>query len=354
MLRRFVGVCGVACALLIALAAAVPTLAQGQLKLRITLQLPLSNHLGQNLVRFKQIVENRTNRRITVEIFDRAKLYKDFQVIDAVSSGQIEMGVVALNQYRKRIPAVDIFGQPFMFNPPSLVRAATKPGSAIRAPIDQAIRETTGTIPLWWQPYGTTVFFSRGRKGILLPDEVSKKRVRVISEAEGDFIKLCGGTGFRIPGSKQHKALADNKVDMGITGVAGVISRDLWKVSDTITQTDHSVIEFLVIINSALWSRLSPQDRSLIQQAGLTAEKELRDKFAAVEERAYLFAKSKKMSIFRLEQNDIFIWRACSAQMLIDFMDRAGTLGQRMLKAYGALRLDPCCSEGPPGKFTRR
>ena len=45
--------------------------------LRISLQLPLSSHLGQNLVLFKDEVEKTSNGEIAVEIYDSAQLYKD-------------------------------------------------------------------------------------------------------------------------------------------------------------------------------------------------------------------------------------------------------------------------------------
>ena len=43
-----------------------------QEKMRISLQLPLKSHLGQNLVLFEQEVESRTGGAIDVEIYDSA------------------------------------------------------------------------------------------------------------------------------------------------------------------------------------------------------------------------------------------------------------------------------------------
>ena len=57
-------------------------------KMRITLQLPLKAHLGQNLLVFKKELEKRSD--IKVEIYDSAQLYKDSEVPQAVGSGAIE------------------------------------------------------------------------------------------------------------------------------------------------------------------------------------------------------------------------------------------------------------------------
>ena len=67
--------------------------------LRISLQLPLKSHLGQNLVMFEKEVEEKSGGEIDVEIYDSAQLYKDKEVPAAVGSGSIEMGVASLTRY---------------------------------------------------------------------------------------------------------------------------------------------------------------------------------------------------------------------------------------------------------------
>ena len=84
--------------------------------MRISLQLPLKSHLGQNLLLFKKEVESRSNGDIKVEIYDSAQLYKDKEVPAAVGSGSIESGVASLTRYVGDIPAVDLFYQPFLLN----------------------------------------------------------------------------------------------------------------------------------------------------------------------------------------------------------------------------------------------
>lgn len=355
-MRHLLQVCGVSSlAFFLSLSLSiVETKSQDRIHLRHTLQLPITNHLGTNLVRFKEIIEQESGGRITFEVFDKAQLYKDNEVIDAVSSGKIEMGTVALNKFDSMIPAVNIFGQPFLFNSDTLVREATRPTSAIREPIDNAIRAVVGVEPLWWQPYGTEVIFSKNGLSVASPAAVQGKRVRVLSEAGKQFMGLCGAEGILVSGSKQKEAYETGKVDMGFTGITGVDSRELWQVSDTVTKTHHSVIEFVVIINGKIWRSLSESDRQLITNASLKVEEELRESYAAIEETAYKFATEKEMRIVELGPNDVADWRVCSADMLFDFLNTAGELGQRMMDAYGKLRMDPCCNEGPAGIFTRR
>ena len=58
--------------------------------MKISIQLPMKSHLGQNLLLFKNDVEAKSNGEIEVQIYDSAQLYKDKEVPAAVGSGSIE------------------------------------------------------------------------------------------------------------------------------------------------------------------------------------------------------------------------------------------------------------------------
>ena len=148
--------------------------------MRISIQLPMKSHLGQNLLLFKNDVEAKSKGEIEVQIYDSAQLYKDKEVPAAVGSGSIEAGVASLTRYVGDIPAVDIFYQPFLLNSEAKVRKAVAKGSAIRGPIDKAI-EGTGSTVLWWQAYGSAVMLSKGQ-GIKNPSDMKGKKVRVLEK----------------------------------------------------------------------------------------------------------------------------------------------------------------------------
>jgi C4-dicarboxylate-binding protein DctP len=148
------------------LLAAVGLMASGvaasePIKIRATVQNPVTEpFLGASLSRFKEEVERETENEIVIEIFDRGKLYIDDQVVEAVQSGAIEMGVAGLNQINRTLPAAGVMEQPFLFNFQGLVQAATHPDSEIRMLVDDAILRTMDLRVLWWQTFGSMVIFT--------------------------------------------------------------------------------------------------------------------------------------------------------------------------------------------------
>src|SRR5262249_57029154 len=129
--------------LLLAVACLLPlaggTSAQ-QVKLKAALQVPITELLfGRSLAEFKKEVEELTRNAVTIEIFDGGKPYNDTQILGAVTSGAMELGVVGFNQFSDKMPAVGMLDQPFLFNFDALVTAAFSPVSELRARIDKPL-----------------------------------------------------------------------------------------------------------------------------------------------------------------------------------------------------------------------
>jgi len=298
-------------------------------KMRISLQLPLKSHLGQNLLVFEKEVEERTNGAIDVEIYDSAQLYKDKEVPQAVGSGAIEAGVASLTRFVGDVPAVDLFYMPFLLNSEEKVRKAVTKGSPVRTQIEEAVADTGAKI-LYWQAYGGAVLLSKGGP-IKTPDDLKGKKVRVFGKTLGDFVTAAGGAPTLISGSEQYLAYQRGTVDVGMTGVSGVKSRKLWEVMDTITVTNHADIEFVVVVNQKWWDGLSDELRGQIEAAAEVADNAVRDAMADIEAKAYDAAKENGMTIYTPTAEEIEAWKAVSAPVYDSYKAAAGELGEKVM-----------------------
>lgn len=303
--------------------------------LRISLQLPLKSHLGQNLVLFKDEVEKNSAGAIEVQIYDSAQLYKDKEVPQAVGSGAIEMGVASLTRFVGDIPAVDIFYQPFLFNSEDKVRAATAKGSPVRGPIDEAIMDT-GSRVLWWQAYGGAIMLSKGGP-LKTPADVKGKKVRVFGKTLGEFVESVGGSPTLISGSEQYLAYQRGTVDIGMTGVSGVKSRSLWEVMDTITITNHADIEFIVLVNEKFWQSLPDEHKAIITAAADMADTSVRDAMTGIEQEAFAAAEENGMTIYTPTDAELDAWKAGAEPVLESYKASAGALGAQLLEAAQGL-----------------
>jgi len=300
-------------------------------KMRISLQLPLKSHLGQNLLVFEKEVEARTKGAIDVEIYDSAQLYKDKEVPAAVGSGAIEAGVASLTRYVGDAPVVDVFYMPFLLNSEAKVRAAVAEGSVIRTTIEKEVAKTGGEI-LYWQAYGGAVLLSKGGP-IRTPADMKGKKARVFGKTLGDFVTAAGGAPTLISGSEQYLAYQRGTVDIGMTGVSGVKSRKLWEVMDTITVTNHADIEFVVVVNTKWWNGLSKVTQGHIRAAAKVAQESVRDAMTQIEADAYAAAKANGMKVVKLSDKELDAWKAVSKPVYDSYLKATGDLGKKILDA---------------------
>jgi len=326
-----------------------------QVKLRATLQVATSEpYLGVPLVRFKEEVERRSDKALSIEIYDNGQLYIDTKVVEAVASGSIELGVAGTYQFAKKIPDISIVEQPFLLNFEALLRAAVDPDGEIRSMIDQAVLRTTGVRVLWWQAAGSSVFFTKGQDAAD-PQAISGKRVRVFSQITAQMTRSCGGTPTVISTSKMHAAMKDGTVDLAMGSITSVEPRELWKVADTVTVTQHVPIEFMLLINERTWQSLSTAHRAILAEAAREVEHATRERVAEIESAAYAFAQKKGMRVRALTPDEVAEWRACSADVLVDYMGLNSELARQLTAAYGRLRSLACCSSAPSAApFSRR
>ncbi len=310
---------------------------QAQTILRITLQLPLKNILGQNLIAFKEIVEKESNGDIKVEIYDSAQLYKDKEVPQAVASGAVEMGVASITRFAGTIPAVDLFYVPFMFNDLDAIAKATAPGHPIREALDAEMLKT-GARPLWWQAFGLAIMLSKDEP-LDHPDRMKGKKVRVFGKTLGEFVKAAGGAPSLLSGSEQFLAYQRGTVDAGMTGVTAVKSRKLYEVMNFMTNTNHADIEFVVLINEKLWQDLSDQKRDILTRAARQVEKELRGNYAKIHQDTIDWVKANTdMKVVDITDEQRSAWRAATKSVVDTYISNAGPLGAKLVAEAKKLR----------------
>lgn len=342
------------CFLLVWLRLLAPDARAQEVKLRVALQGPITSPFyGVTLTRLKEEVERRSEG-LSIEIIDKGRLFGDSQMVDAVSSGAVEIGITASQIFVSRAPSLAFLDLPFLFNFQALSDAAARPGSEIRKQIDETLLAEVGVRVLLWQGIGNTHFYSKGRD-VADVARLKEQRVAVPGKALEDFIVRCGGRPATLPVNKFADSINDGTLDMALMTLGGNQTLGLWKAQDTITLTSHAQAEFLLVVNEGKWRALSPDHRAAMTEAIRIVEPEARARVAQIEAASERFAIKKGFKIVGLTPDQVADWRACSADMVADYMTRNGEQARLLMAAYSKLRTDPCCSAAPgEAAFTRR
>jgi C4-dicarboxylate-binding protein DctP len=327
------------------LLATTPAFAQTS-TLRLSLPISIDSPIGQNVRDFVREVEARTRGAIRIELQGKARNYEENEVVSAVASGAIEMGATSLNQFAYDVPLAGAFLQPFVFNFDALVQAATKRDSEIRALIEEEIHYWTNTRVLWWQPYGSSVIFSR-KTPITNPAAITARTVGTLDDQMKELIRICGGNPYLVSPSGLFDEMQKGTFQTAATDIMNVKERALWLVADTITNLQHAPSLFVVVINDKAWESLGLENQNILSELAQDAQSRMWERFATTKAEAYAFAAHKGMEIVELPADDVAAWRACSSPLLEAYMERTGDAGPKLFAAYGRLRTDACCREAP-------
>jgi C4-dicarboxylate-binding protein DctP len=311
------------------------TVLHAETLLRLSLQFPIEHPVGQNLVRFAEDVAEGTNGSVKIEIYPSAQLFKDNEVPQAVGSGAIEMGSASLTRLVGDAPVVDALYVPFLFDSPSKVRSALDPGAEIREILDSEIAKS-GSIVLYYQAIGSAIILTRGDTPIVVPEDMEGKLVRSFGATISNMIEAVGGAPTIISGSEQFLAFQTGTVDAGMTGITTVPSRKLYEVTDHVTMTNHAALEFVVLINTAVWDGLTDEERTVIREAAVKAEASQRDFM----EKHEVDAKEQirdKINVVELSDEQRDAWREATKSVADAYIERAGNAGQLVVEKARAL-----------------
>jgi C4-dicarboxylate-binding protein DctP len=324
-------------------------------KLRVALQGPVTSPFyGVTLTRLKEEAERRSDGTLSIEIIDKGRLFGDGQMVGAVSSGAVELGITASQIFVAQAPSLAFLDLPFLFNFSALMDAAAQPGSEIRKLIDATILSEVGVRVLLWQSVGNTHFYSKGQD-VADVARLKDQRVAVPGKALEELVTRCGGRPTTLPINKFAERITEGAVDMALMTLGGNQTLGLWQAQDTLTLTAHASVEFLLIVNDRTWHSLSPAHRAVMTEAIRIVEPEARARVATIEAASERFAIDKGFKIVRPTPDHVAEWRACTADMVADYMAKNGEQARRLMVAYRKLRMDPCCTAGPgTGSFTRR
>ena len=316
--------------LAIGCSALVAAPANAERTLRLSLQVAVSHALGQNILHFKERVEDLSDGEITVEIYDAAQLYKGSEIPQAVASGAIDMGLVLIDEFAGTVPVASVFSVAFMFPSQEILAKAAAPDSEVRRIIDEQIAET-GARPLWWQDYGPVQLLSNGG-GLTSPEDMEGEKVRALGKATGQFVEAVGGIPVKISGSEQFLAYQRGTVDIGMTGTTAIETRKLYEVMDTVTMTNHAQTEFLIVISDSLWQDLSEEEREILSEAAWSAEQKLREETAANNAASEEFIADEGMNVVHLTPEQREAWREAAAPAIDLFLESAGEQGEALVE----------------------
>lgn len=220
--------------------------------------------------KFKEIVEEKTNGIITVEIFANAQLGDEVQIIEGMKTGTIQMAICSTAKSVNFVPELGLADLPFLFRDWDHVHAVLD--GEVGQTLDEKMLTVTGLRSLGW--------WDQGFRNVLTAD----KQVKAMSDFQGLKIRTpdsetytktfaaIGASPTPMAFSELYSGLETGVVDGFEGSFETTYTSNLQDVCKYITITNHIYSGAQFLIQDAFFQGLSEEYQQIILGAAQEAK----------------------------------------------------------------------------------
>jgi C4-dicarboxylate-binding protein DctP len=218
---------------------------------------------GQMAQKFKELAEKRLPGRVVVRVYARAMMYEDDQVVDAIRRGDLELAAPAVSKLQPYTSRLQLFDLPFLFEDMAAVDRFQQ------GPAGQALLSSMAAVDI--KGLG---FLHNGMKQLsansplVAPLDAAGKRFRIMSSnvLEAQFNAL-GAVAKKVSFGDVFSQLESGGLDGQENTWSNMYTSHIFRAQSNITETNHGVLDYMVITSNTFWDNLPADMREPLNTA---------------------------------------------------------------------------------------
>ena len=201
-----------------------------------------------------------------MEVFPNSTLYNDDQVLEALLQGDVQMAAPSLSKFEQFTKVFRIFDLPFMFKNIAAVDEFqnSETGQAMK---ESMVRRGLLGLQFWHNGMKQM----SANVPLMLPSDADGLKFRV---QNSDVLKAqmsaMGASPQPMAFSEVYGALQTGVVDGQENTWSNIYGQKFFEVQDGTTETQHGIIDYLVVTSTDFWDSMEPPVRD--QLATILAE----------------------------------------------------------------------------------
>ncbi len=208
-------------------------------------------------------VNTQMNGKACMEVFPNSTLYNDDQVLEAMLAGDVQLAAPSLSKFEKFTKKFRIFDLPFLFANVAAVDGfqASEHGQKLKNAMKRR-----GLIGLEFWHNGMKQLSAN--KPLLTPEDARGLKFRVqASDVLVAQFEALGANPQKMAFSEVYGALQTGTIDGQENTWSNIYGRKFFEVQDGITETNHGILDYLVVASTEWWEGLPADVRD--QLAGI-------------------------------------------------------------------------------------
>jgi tripartite ATP-independent transporter DctP family solute receptor len=226
------------------------------------------------------LLKERTDGRICVEVFHSAQLGEEKDTIEQTKFGVIDLNRVSMGPFNNIVEETKVVSLPYIF------KGVEHMHHVVDGPIGDDILkgfESEGFIGLTYYDGGARSFYNKV-KPIKSMDDLKGMKIRVIqSDIFVDMMTALGANATPLPYGEVYSSIQTGVIDGAENNWPSYESSGHYEVAPNYTLDQHLIVPEVLVMSKVSWDKLSPEDQALVKQAAKDSTPKMRELWAARE-----------------------------------------------------------------------
>ena len=282
---------------------------------------------GQAALKFKELAEKALPGKVEVQVFPNSQLFGDGKEMEALLLGDVQIIAPSLAKFAKYTPKLQVFDLPFLFDNieavdrfqdspkgQELLDSMLKKGIKGLGYLHNGMKQLSANVPL------RTPADAKGLKF----------RIQSSDVLEAQF-KAVGANPQKLAFAEVYQALQTGVVDGTENPWSNTYTKKFHEVQKYIMDSDHGVLDYMVITNAGWWKSLPDDVRTALNKAMVESIK-YGNKIAYDEAANYRqkVIADKKAEVLPMSKAELAQWRTAMKPVWAKF---EGEIGKDVIDA---------------------
>jgi C4-dicarboxylate-binding protein DctP len=212
--------------------------------------------------KFRDLVAERLGDKVVVEVYPNSQLFGDGKELEALLLGDVHLLAPALSKFQKYTPLLQIYDLPFLFKNMAAIDTFQQ------GPKGQELlhsMEDKGIIGLAYLHNGLKQLSANSP--IRVPADAAKKKFRIMtSDVLAAQFEAVDAMPLKKPFSEVFTLLQTKAIDGQENTWSNIYSQKFYEVQPYITETNHGILDYLVVSTFEFWNGLPDDVRPVLEE----------------------------------------------------------------------------------------
>ncbi|MGY5614463.1 TRAP transporter substrate-binding protein [Vibrio brasiliensis] len=216
-------------------------------------------------------VNEEMNGKVCLQVFPNSTLYDDDKVLEALLNGDVQLAAPSLSKFEKFTKKYRIFDLPFLFEDVEAVDRFQNSEAGEKLKNAMKRRGLQG-LAFWHNGMKQM----SANKPLITPEDAKglKFRVQASDVLVAQFEQL-GGNPQKMSFKEVYGGLQTKVIDGQENTWSNIYGKKFFEVQDGITETNHGILDYLVVTSNDFWNGLPEDQRQQLATIieGVTTER---------------------------------------------------------------------------------